>query len=235
MHNQISPAILYWGTPIVLITTENEDGTSNISPISSAWWLAHRCMIGLSASSHTTKNLLRTKHCVLNLPTDGMTSHINALARTTGSDPVSEWKTQAGYVHIKDKFQHAGLTPQASDLIAAPRIKECPVQMEAELMETHEMMKELPDRKGMLLALELKILRVHVEDELRLEGHANRINTDKLRLILMCFQEYYGMGREKLSSSNLARINEEHYRPLTTSGVEGQAADAADADDVEHR
>jgi flavin reductase (DIM6/NTAB) family NADH-FMN oxidoreductase RutF len=226
MHNEISPAILYWGTPIVLITTENEDGTANICPISSAWWLAHRCMIGMDASSHTTKNLLRTKRCVINLPTDSMTPHINALARTTGSDPVSEWKTKAGYASVKDKFKHAVLTPQSSDLVAPPRIKECPVQMEAELMETHEMMKDLPDRKGLLLGMELKILRIHVEDELRLEGHANRIDTDKLRPVFMCFQEYYGMGREKLSFSTLARINEEHYRPLTTSEIGRQDTDA---------
>jgi flavin reductase (DIM6/NTAB) family NADH-FMN oxidoreductase RutF len=226
MHSTISPAILYWGTPVVLITTENEDGSFNISPISSAWWLAHRCMIGIAAMSQTAQNLLRTKRCVLNLPTDNMTGHINALARTTGSNPPPDWKIQAGYSFVKDKFTHAGLTPQKSDFVTPPRIKECPVQMEAELMDSHEMMKDLPDRKGMLLGVELKILRVHVEDDLRLAGHENRIDTDKWEPLIMCFQEFYGMGRKKLTESRLAKINEEHYRVLTRSDVVEQGADS---------
>ncbi|KAK5626669.1 hypothetical protein RRF57_002384 [Xylaria bambusicola] len=60
-HTIISPAILYWGTPVVLITSENEDKTSNIAPISSAWWLGHSCMLGITADGKTTQNMLRTK------------------------------------------------------------------------------------------------------------------------------------------------------------------------------
>jgi flavin reductase (DIM6/NTAB) family NADH-FMN oxidoreductase RutF len=225
MHHTISPAILYWGTPVVLITTENEDGSYNIAPMSSAWWLAHRCMLGLAAMSQTTQNLLRTKHCVLNLPSEDMTANLNLLARTTGSDPVPDWKKSVGYTYVKDKFEHAKLTPQKSDLVGAPRIRECPVQMEAELVDWQEMMKDLPDRKGAVLALEVKILRVHVEDNLRLEGHENRIDADNLRPMFMVFQEYYGMGRMKLELSNLAKIDESNYRGLTRSDVVDQGAD----------
>ena len=32
----VEPAILYFGTPVVLISTVNEDGTSNLAPMSSA-------------------------------------------------------------------------------------------------------------------------------------------------------------------------------------------------------
>jgi len=34
--------VLYFGTPVALITTVNPDGSSNISPISSAWALGDR-------------------------------------------------------------------------------------------------------------------------------------------------------------------------------------------------
>ena len=84
----ISPPIFYWGTPVVLITTENEDGTSNIAPMSSAWWLGNRCMLGLGAISQTTINLIRTKQCVLNLASDNMAGAVNALAKTTGSNAM---------------------------------------------------------------------------------------------------------------------------------------------------
>jgi flavin reductase (DIM6/NTAB) family NADH-FMN oxidoreductase RutF len=39
------PAILYFGTPVVLIGTCNEDGSYNLAPMSSAWWLGWRCMV----------------------------------------------------------------------------------------------------------------------------------------------------------------------------------------------
>ena len=35
----IEPAILYFGTPVVLIGTCNEDGSCNLAPMSSAWWV----------------------------------------------------------------------------------------------------------------------------------------------------------------------------------------------------
>jgi flavin reductase (DIM6/NTAB) family NADH-FMN oxidoreductase RutF len=212
MHHPISPAILYWGTPVVLITTENDDGTFNIAPMSSAWWLANRCMLGLSASSQTTRNLLRTRSCVLNLPSDNMAENINALARTTGANPVPEWKAGSGYQFVKDKWTCAGLTPQDSEVVRPPRILECPVQMEAEVVGTHGLMDDDAKWKGALLGIEVKILRVHVEDELRLDGHANRIDPDKWSPAIMSFQELYGIKSKKLVASELAKIDEERYR-----------------------
>jgi flavin reductase (DIM6/NTAB) family NADH-FMN oxidoreductase RutF len=47
MHQITDPAILYFGTPVVLISTLNFDGTPNLAPMSSAWWLGHHGMLGL--------------------------------------------------------------------------------------------------------------------------------------------------------------------------------------------
>ena len=46
-HRVAEPAILYFGTPVVLIGTSNDDGSYNLAPMSSAWWLGWRCMLGL--------------------------------------------------------------------------------------------------------------------------------------------------------------------------------------------
>ncbi|PVH76207.1 hypothetical protein DL98DRAFT_641734 [Cadophora sp. DSE1049] len=100
-HQTISPAIFYWGTPVVLITTENPDHTFNIAPMSSAWWLGNRCMLGLGAISQTTVNLLRTKQCVLNLASDSMADAVNALARTTGSAEILTARSDEGYKYFK--------------------------------------------------------------------------------------------------------------------------------------
>jgi flavin reductase (DIM6/NTAB) family NADH-FMN oxidoreductase RutF len=53
MHVTSEPAILYFGTPVVLISSANEDGSSNLAPMSSAFWLGWRCVLGLSAISKT--------------------------------------------------------------------------------------------------------------------------------------------------------------------------------------
>lgn len=43
----IEPSILYFGTPVVLLSTENPDGSSNLAPISSAWALDRTVVLGL--------------------------------------------------------------------------------------------------------------------------------------------------------------------------------------------
>jgi flavin reductase (DIM6/NTAB) family NADH-FMN oxidoreductase RutF len=61
----IEPAILYLGTPVVLIGSSNEDGSPNLAPMSSAWWVGWRCMLGLASNSKSTENMIRTGECVL--------------------------------------------------------------------------------------------------------------------------------------------------------------------------
>jgi flavin reductase (DIM6/NTAB) family NADH-FMN oxidoreductase RutF len=53
----IEPAILYFGTPVALIGSTNEDGSFNLAPMSSAWWVGWRCMLGLARNSKTTANM----------------------------------------------------------------------------------------------------------------------------------------------------------------------------------
>jgi flavin reductase (DIM6/NTAB) family NADH-FMN oxidoreductase RutF len=57
MHVESRPAILYLGTPVVLISTVNDDGSYNLAPMSSAWWLGWRCLPGLSTASKTPANV----------------------------------------------------------------------------------------------------------------------------------------------------------------------------------
>src|SRR3984885_5191270 len=118
MHINVAPSILYFGTPVVLISPRNLDGTTNVAPMSSAWWLGWNCMLGLGARSHTAQNLLREKECVLNLPSVAEVAAVNRLARLTGSDPVPPHKVAMGYRHEKDKLGAAGLSAAASDLVS---------------------------------------------------------------------------------------------------------------------
>ncbi len=82
MNKNVEPPILYLGTPVVLISTLNLDGSANLSPMSSAWWLGWSCMLGLDASSKTTENLLRDRQGVLNLPSATLAGAVDRLALT---------------------------------------------------------------------------------------------------------------------------------------------------------
>jgi len=128
MHRISEPAILYFGTPVVLIGTVNENGTYNLAPISSAFWLGWRCIIGIGSSSKTTENLIRTKQCVLNLPSVNEVRAVDRLALTTGSNPVPETKKRRGYEFEQEKFERANFTSLRADIVDAPRAMECPVQ-----------------------------------------------------------------------------------------------------------
>ena len=133
MHVRSETSILYFGTPVVLISSLNEDGSYNLAPMSSAFWLGWRCVLGLSSLSKTTQNLQRTRECVLNLPSVNQVKSVNQLARKTGANPVPETKVRRGYEFEADKFGISGLTPIPSEIVGAPRVLECPVHLESQV------------------------------------------------------------------------------------------------------
>lgn len=210
-HVQIDPAILYFGTPVVLVSSRNADGSANLAPMSSAWWLGKSCMLGFGARSATPANIQRTGQCVLNLPSVHEVDLVNALVRTTASDPVPPHKLAMGYEHEADKFGRAGATPLPSTCVDVPRVAECPVHLEAELEAVHPMAVRDPLRRGGLVALELRIVAVHVRDAIRMNGHPHRVDPDAWRPLMMSFQRLYGLSDAPLESG-LARIPEETYR-----------------------
>jgi len=212
MHINVEPSILYFGTPVVLVSTLNQNGTTNVAPMSSAWWLGWNCMLGLGARSHTAHNLLREKECVLNLPSVALVAAVNRLARLTGSDPVPPHKQAMGYRHEQDKLGVAGLHTVASDLVNAQRIAECPVQLEAVLETTHPFGNR-PDKASTALAFEVRIVRTHVDEGILMTGFDDRIDPDKWRPLIMSFCQFYGLG-EQVWKSTLAEIPEASYRPV---------------------
>lgn len=210
-HKTVEPSILYFGTPVVLITTLNPDGSANIAPMSSAWWLGWNCLLGLGARSQTSINLQREKQCVLNLPSTAQVAAVNRLARTTGADPVPPHKVAMGYRHEADKFGISGLTARPSELVRPPRIEECPVQLEAVLAISHAVAAK-PDEAPRLMAFEVRIVRAHIDESILVPGESNRIDPNKWRPLIMSFCHFYGLG-DRIHESTLAQIPESAYRP----------------------
>ena len=121
-------------------------------------------------------------------------------------------KVQRGYRYVKDKFALAGLTPVASHTVAAPRVRECPVQLEAVLEGKHTMARGDRLLHGAALALELRMTRVHLSPGIILDGQPDRVDPDKWRPLIMSFQKFYGLAPQQLHDSALATIPEAMYR-----------------------
>jgi flavin reductase (DIM6/NTAB) family NADH-FMN oxidoreductase RutF len=193
-HRTINPPIHYWGTPVVLVSTQDEHGNPNIGPMSSAWWLGWTAMLGIDASSKTTANLRDLGECVLNLPSDGQVEMVERIAMLTGADPLPPHKARIGMRHEPHKFAAAGVTAIASETVRPPRIAECPVQLEARVeamtivgaADTHA---HVP-----YFSVELSVLRAHVDEALLMPGDADRIDPEKWRPLIFSFRYYFGLG-----------------------------------------
>jgi len=192
MHRTIDPTILYFGTPVALISTLNPDGTPNLAPMSSAWWLGWTCMLGLGQMGQTGDNLIRTRECVINLPSADLVSHVDRLALTTGKDPVPALKKDWGYRYEPAKFEEAGFTSVASEVVAPPRVRECPVQMEGLLHHHRPFGKNVSAN-----VFEVHIERLHVEEGLLAgDGPRPRIDPARWRPLIMSFCRFFGLGPE---------------------------------------
>jgi flavin reductase (DIM6/NTAB) family NADH-FMN oxidoreductase RutF len=220
------PAILYFGTPVALLSTRNPDGSANLAPMSSVFWLGWRAVLGLASTSQTAQNLLRHAEVVINLPSADMAGIVDRLALTTATNPVPKYKEQRGYRHEHAKFARAGLTPIASETVSPPRAMEAPVQLEARIAAVHAIAAEDEAIAGRILTFEARILRVHLDESILLAGDPNRIDPDKWRPLIMSFQKFYGLG-EQIHPSTLASIPEAVYRSPDID--KARAAPLADA------
>ncbi|MFI7004745.1 flavin reductase family protein [Nocardia sp. NPDC050175] len=197
MHRVVDLKVLYFGTPVVLIGTRNPDGTANLAPMSSAWWLGDQCMLGMNTASQTTQNLLRERECVLNLPSSALAAAVDRLALLSGSPVMTQHKIEKGYRYEPNKFAAAGLSKLPAELVAAPRVAECPIQLECEVLAAQPF-----DIGTECTAHTMRVLRAHVAEELIIPGteHVDPVGWDPL---IMKFCEFFGNGRQ-LHPSRLA-------------------------------
>ena len=87
-----------------------------------------------------------------------------------------------------DKFKEMKLTPQKSEIVRCPMIKESPVNIECRVREVIEL-----GSHDMFLA---DIIKVHVDEEYIDEN--NRIRLDKAALVAYNHGEYFGLKRQPL-------------------------------------
>lgn len=215
MKRIVEPKVLYFGTPVVLISSRNPDGTTNLGPMSSAWWLGYTAMLGMGTGSQTVKNLTERPEAVLNLVDPAMVAALDRIALLTGSREMSDAKRARGYRYEPDKFAAAGLTRSPGELADVDAVQESPINLEG----TVEAIHAIGGPDSHLCALEMRIQRVHVRDDLLLDD-GRYIDPLRWDPLIMKFTEYFAGGSPAYPSS-LAR----GWRmpPLAAGG--GQAAD----------
>ncbi|MEU8000932.1 flavin reductase family protein [Catellatospora sp. NPDC049111] len=198
MHQTLDLKVLYFGTPVVIISSRNPDGTTNLAPMSSAWWLGSTCVLGLGDSAQTAANLRRERECVLNLVPSTLVDAVDRLALTTGAPSPSPRKVAMGYRHVPDKFAAAGLSAMVSDLVRPDRVVQCPIQLECEISGAFPIGGPEP----FATAFTAEVRRAHVEQDLIITGthHVDPIAWDPL---IMKFCEFFG-GGDNVHPSRLA-------------------------------
>ncbi len=113
----LEPKILYFGTPVALISSLNEDATTNLAPMSSFWALGWTLLLGVLDETKTAENLARHPECVVNVPSPDLWPKVEKLAPLTGKNPVPAIKANQ-FRFEADKFKAADLTRLPSDLPA---------------------------------------------------------------------------------------------------------------------
>jgi flavin reductase (DIM6/NTAB) family NADH-FMN oxidoreductase RutF len=185
----IEPPVLYPGTPVVLLSSLNDDGTTNLAPMSSAWALGSTAVLGLGMQGQTFRNLSARPDCVLNYASAPLWRNVERLAPLTGADPVPASKA-AQFRTERDKFGAARLTPMPSDLVKADRVAECPIQVEARVRDARALTTD--DGGGVV---EVEVLRVHVHPELA-EPDLRHVRVAEWEPLFYVFRHYIGRGKE---------------------------------------
>jgi len=185
----IKPKILYYGTPVILLNSLNEDGTVNISPMSSSWALGDCIILGIGLGGKAIENLERHPECVINVPSPSLWENVEQLAPYTGKNPVPDYKKKNGFTYEKEKYDISGLTPTGSKSVKPTRIMECPIQIEARVKHIR-----IPDYSPDFAVVETQAIHVHAHKEIILEG--NHIDPNKWSPLIYNFRHYFGLGNQ---------------------------------------
>ena len=226
-HRVIEPSVLYVGTPAYLVATQNADGSSNLAPASSHFALGRTVVLGLEEGGQSLDNVRRHPELTVNFPAAEQWQHVERLAGVTGKDPVPPEKAGA-YVFEPRKFELAGLTPVASDLIDVPRVAEAPLQLEAKVLRV------TPAVTGEFGMVEVEVLRVHAASEITVAG-TDHLDPEAWHPLIYAYRHFYDRGPEVgwTRKSPIARPPEAVERWESAGGAWRVVAAGSDAATVE--
>ncbi|MBT3531236.1 MAG: flavin reductase family protein [Gammaproteobacteria bacterium] len=144
--------------PIGWISSRDEAGVLNLAPYSFFNAVCYKPPtvmfsggVGSAADGmkDSIRNIEATKEFVCNLASWELREQMNASSASVSSEV--------------DEFKLSGLTPVASNLIGAPRIKESPVSLECRYIKSVEIPSWEPSDKFIMILGE--VIGVHIDDE----------------------------------------------------------------------
>ena len=168
MKENLQPSTTLAPIPAVMVSCGNME-RANITTI--AWTGVINSepplvYVSIRPSRHSYEIIKETKEFVINIPDDKLVWQTDYCGTKSGKDV--------------DKFKEAHLTKQASKIVKAPSIEECPISLECKLKE----IKELGSHH-MFIG---EIVSVNAKKELIENG---KINLAKAKLITYIGNEYY--------------------------------------------
>lgn len=143
--------------PIGWIASTDSLGRNNLAPYSFFNCFNYRPpIIGFASSGwkDSVRNIVESKAFVWNLATRPLAEQMN--------------ETSASLPHGEDEFSRAGLTPLASQLVAAPRVAESPVHFECRLSQCIQLTTASGSALDTWLVLG-EVVAIHIDESL-LEG-----------------------------------------------------------------
>lgn len=155
--------------PIAVVSTKNEDGSSNVAPFSFFNGFSAKPMIiafaplirtSTGEKKDTVVNIEREKEFVINFVTEN------------NADMVNLTSTELPYG--QDEFEFSGLTPIPSEIVSAPRVKESPIHFECKLRD----IISYGDQPGAGTLITGEVVRIHIDETIYENG---RIITDKYK------------------------------------------------------
>lgn len=193
-HRVIDPSVLYVGTPAYLVVTRSGGGQVNLAPASSHYALGRMLVLGLEHEGQSLANLHEFGELTVNFPSSDLWPHVERLAGVTGRNPVPAAKA-GSYQYVADKFAHAGLHSEPSELVGPPRVRECPLQFEGIVRRITSALGAKGSDDGGFSMVEVEVVRVHAAPELIVDG-TNHIDPRAWHPLIYSFRHFFERGAE---------------------------------------
>jgi Flavin reductase like domain len=165
----IEPKILYFGTPVALVHSRNEEGSTDLAPISSFCALGWTLILGLLTERKTADGVARYRECVVNLPSPEMWQNVEKTdsanrKKSCGKTQIRAVPSRAAQVcggRAHSCCERSGRAGAGQGMPA--------VHMEARVTALHQLNGEKLSEFGGGMAAEVDVARVHVADDFVLQ------------------------------------------------------------------
>ena len=175
MKKSIGAKTIVYPTPVFIVGTYDRDGRPNAM---SAAWAGICCSsppcvsIALRKATYTYGNIVEQKAFTVSIPSQDFVREADYFGIATG--------------RTEDKFLIAGLTPEKSELVNAPYVKEFPLSLECKLLHTLEI--------GLHTLFIGEILDVKMEENVLGDDGLPQIEKIKPLIFSPSNPSYYGIG-----------------------------------------